>query len=137
MYFKRVCLISGLLITLSGCTSATPPAPVRPSHPVQSVTTDPVRLVPGTIQNSTSNSCIDDMYLLRKINNESYRVLAGKYNDVMNEFNFLRENENIMDDDIKIYMRNSLTIKLGKVCSDIKLSAFKSIKKKTNQFPAT
>lgn len=77
------------------------------------------------------------MYLLRKINNESYRVLAGKYSDVMNEFNFLRENENIMDDDIKIYMRNSLTIKLGKVCSDIKLSAFKSIKKKTNQFPAT
>lgn len=137
MYFKRVCLISGLLVTLSGCTSATPSAPVRPSNPVQNVTTDPVRLVPGTIQNSTSNSCIDDMYLLRKINNESYRVLSGKYSDVMNEFNFLRENENITDDDIKIYMRNSLTIKLGKVCSDIKLRAFKSIKKKTNQFPAS
>ncbi|HHZ8505421.1 TPA: hypothetical protein ACWL6U_002924 [Morganella morganii] len=128
MRFKTFILISGLLTTLSGCTSASQQISPQPAQPVA----EPVKLLPAPAQNSTSNSCIDDMYLLRKTNAGDYRILSGKYGEVMYEFNFLRENESIMDNDIKIYMRNSLTIKLGKVCSDIKLSAFRSIKKKSS-----
>ncbi|MCU6226067.1 hypothetical protein [Morganella morganii] len=128
MRFKTFILISGLLTTLSGCTSASQKISPQPLQPAA----EPVKLLPAPAQNSTSNSCIDDMYLLRKTNAGDYRILSGKYGEVMNEFNFLRENESIMDNDIKIYMRNSLTIKLGKVCSDIKLSAFRSIKKKSS-----
>ncbi|GEM_PF-7077045 len=128
MRFKTLILILGLLTTLSGCTSASQKISPQPAQPAA----EPVKLLPAPAQNSTSNSCIDDMYLLRKTNAGDYRILSGKYGEVMNEFNFLRENESIMDNDIKIYMRNSLTIKLGKVCSDIKLSAFRSIKKKSS-----
>ncbi|MEM8061559.1 hypothetical protein Q4R11_03985 [Morganella morganii] len=128
MRFKTLILILGLLTTLSGCTT---PSRQMSSQPAQPEVV-PVKLLPAPAQNSTSDSCIDDMYLLRKTNANDYRVLSGKYSEVMNEFNFLRENESIMDNDIKVYMKNSLTIKLGKVCSDIKLSAFRSIKKKSS-----
>lgn len=88
------------------------------------------KLLPREVIPSSTNSCVDNMTLLKQTNNGQYQWLTQQYSELMNEYHFLRVNSEIMDKDTKQYLSDTLTMKRETLCSKIKFNAFQSIKEK-------
>lgn len=143
---KKSVIIISLLLSVSGCsvnkaaeparTQAAPPqvtAQTAGLQPAADTGSNGFRLLNEKVIPSSSNTCIDDMQLLKQTQPQEYALLSSKYSEVINEFRFLRRNENIMDNDTKSYLSNILSMKLDTLCSRIKYKAFMSVKQKTQQ----
>lgn len=88
------------------------------------------KLLPKEVITSSTNSCVDDITLLRQTRYNDYKILVQQYEELMNEYHFLRKNSEIMDKDTKRYLSDILTMKRETLCSKIKFNAFQSIKEK-------
>lgn len=117
-----------LLTFLTGCSSMSkdkPQSEVTAKTSQQSVDN---KFLPQKAIPSSTNSCIDDMTLLKQTNYNQYSVFVRQYGELMDEYHFLRKNDEIMDKDTKQYLSNILTIKYETLCSKIKFSSFLSVK---------
>lgn len=109
-------------------TSGLPPPPsVAETAPENTE----IKLLPKEIIPSSTNSCVDDMTLLKQLSYDTYLNRVKQYGELMNEYHFLRRNSEIMDKDTKQYLSDILTVKRETLCSKIKFNVFQSVKEKT------
>lgn len=128
----KLALLCVLLVSVTGCSTRgkhPTPAPQdmeekkSPSHTEN-------KLLPNEVIPSSTNSCIDDMALLKQTRYNEYQAFLAQYGEIMNEYHFLRKNSEIMDKDTKTYLNDMLTMKRDTLCSKIKFNTFQSIKEK-------
>lgn len=129
----KIVTLSLLVTTLAGCSGMsarqTILSPEKTAAETSNQNTD-VKLLPKEIIPSSTNSCVDDMTLLKQTNYNTYLDRIKQYGELMNEYHFLRRNSEIMDRDTKQYLSDILEVKKDTLCSKIKFNVFQSIKKK-------
>lgn len=129
----KIITLSLLVAILAGCSGIsarqTALTPEKTVAETSNQNTD-VKLLPKEIIPSSTNSCIDDMTLLKQTNYNTYLDRVKQYGELMNEYHFLRRNSEIMDRDTKQYLSDILEVKKDTLCSKIKFNVFQSIKKK-------
>lgn len=129
----KIITLSLLVATLAGCSGMsarkTALTPEKTVAETSNQNTD-VKLLPKEIIPSSTNSCVDDMTLLKQTNYNTYLDRVKQYGELMNEYHFLRRNSEIMDRDTKQYLSDILEVKKDTLCSKIKFNVFQSIKKK-------
>lgn len=129
----KLTLLSALFLSITGCSTLGKPHPspskdVSPKELVAEQSEN--KLLPNGVVPSSTNSCIDDMAILKQTRYSEYQVFLKQYSDIMNEYHFLRKNSEIMDSDTKRYLSDMLTMKRDTLCSKIKFNTFQSIKEK-------
>ena len=125
-------LLSMLLLSITGCSTLEKNRPSTSQDiPAQGTASNSEsKLLPKSVIPSSTNSCIDDMTLLKQTRYNEYQTFAAQYSEIMNEYHFLRKNSEIMDNDTKRYLSDMLAIKRDTLCSKIKFNTFQSIKEK-------
>lgn len=137
MNMTKIFTLSILLFVVTGCANSPKKInPVETSNVATQTEQDDKLLPKGAIPTST-NSCIDDMMLLKQTRYEDYKEFSKQYSEIMDEFNFLRKNSEIMDKDTKRYLTNSLIMKQESLCNKVKYSAFLSVKEKMATLTST
>ncbi|ETO41106.1 hypothetical protein X965_14660 [Morganella sp. EGD-HP17] len=135
----KIITLSLFVTALAGCSGLSGRqavlTPTEPAREAPSGNTD-VKLLPKEIIPSSTNSCIDDMALLKQTSYSAYQDRVRQYGELMNEYHFLRRNSEIMDKDTKQYLSDILEVKRDTLCSKIKFNVFQSIKKKTAELTA-
>lgn len=134
MKIIKIITLSLLVTALTGCSGLSrKPSPqslqMATTAEPASVDTE-IKLLPKEIMPSSTNSCIDDMTLLKQTSYNIYLDRVKQYSELMNEYHFLRRNSEIMDKDTKQYLSDILDVKRDTLCSKIKFNVFQSIKKK-------
>lgn len=121
-----------LLLSITGCSTLEKNRPSTSQDiPAQGTASNSEsKLLPKSVIPSSTNSCIDDMTLLKQTRYNEYQTFAAQYSEIMNEYHFLRKNSEIMDNDTKRYLSDMLAIKRDTLCSKIKFNTFQSIKEK-------
>lgn len=92
MYFKFISVV--FIFFLVACSSGTQIYVAEKSiitYAEESSISTPVNSVA-----STSDTCIDNLNFLRKVGGHRYERLSKKYVGIINEFKFLKVNNNIM-----------------------------------------
>lgn len=129
----KIITLSLLVTILAGCSGmSSRKAALTPEKTVAETSnqnTD-VKLLPKEITPSSTNSCVDDITLLKQTNYNTYLDRVKQYGELMNEYHFLRRNSEIMDRDTKQYLSDILEVKKETLCSKIKFNVFQSIKEK-------
>lgn len=130
----EIITLSLLVTVLAGCSGPSrKPSPqalqMETTAETVSANTE-TKLLPKEIIPSSTSTCIDDMTLLKQTSYNIYLDRVKQYNELMNEYHFLRRNSEIMDKDTKQYLSDMLTMKRNTLCSKIKFNAFQSIKEK-------
>lgn len=129
----KIIVLSLLFAAVTGCSGVpkNPPAsPTTVTIEKPQPNAEMVKLSPKEVIPTSTNSCIDDMTLLKQTRYHGYQTLIHQYGELMNEYGFLRKNSEIMDNDTKRYLSDMLTMKRETLCSRIKFTAFQSIKAK-------
>ena len=127
----KLTLLSALLLSMTGCSNLGKPIPSQQnSPPKESVSNSENKLLPNGVLLSSTNSCVDDMTLLKQTRYNEYQVFLKQYSEIMNEYHFLRKNSEIMDKDTRRYLSDTLTMKRDTLCSKIKFNTFQSVKEK-------
>ncbi len=131
----KIITLSLLVTALAGCSGLSrKPSPQAPQAETTAETVSAnteTKLLPKEIIPSSTNTCIDDMTLLKQTSHDLYLDRVKQYSELMNEYHFLRRNSEIMDKDTKQYLSDILEVKRDTLCSKIKFNVFQSIKKKT------
>ncbi|MCG9529028.1 hypothetical protein MCM45_21090 [Providencia rettgeri] len=128
----KLTLLSMLLLSITGCSTLEKnrPSPFQDVPQQETVSNSESKLLPNDVIPSSTNSCIDDMALLKQTRYNEYQKFLTQYGEIMNEYHFLRKNSEIMDKDTKTYLNDMLTMKRDTLCSKIKFNTFQSIKEK-------
>lgn len=127
----KLTLLSALLLSMTGCSNLGKPIPSQQnSPPKESVSNSENKLLPNGVLLSSTNSCVDDMTLLKQTRYNEYQVFLKQYSEIMNEYHFLRKNSEIMDKDTRRYLSDTLTMKRDTLCSKIKFNTFQSVKER-------
>ncbi|ENN8379087.1 hypothetical protein ACAX46_004580 [Providencia rettgeri] len=128
----KLTLLSMLLLSITGCSTLEKnhPSPSQDAPQQVTVSNSESKLLPNDVIPSSTNSCIDDMALLKQTRYNEYQTFLTQYGEIMNEYHFLRKNSEIMDKDTKTYLNDMLTMKRDTLCSKIKFNTFQSIKEK-------
>lgn len=128
----QLILLSLLLVSLTGCSNTVKSASqdIHATTSKEQKSHSKNKFLSKDVIISSENSCIDDMTLLKQTSYNDYQIFFQQYSGIMNEYQFLRINSEIMDSDTKRYLTDILTIKYDTLCSKIKFSVFQSIKKK-------
>ena len=128
---NKLTLLSALLLSMTGCSNLGKPIPSQQnSPPKESVSNSENKLLPNGVLLSSTNSCVDDMTLLKQTRYNEYQVFLKQYSEIMNEYHFLRKNSEIMDKDTRRYLSDTLTMKRDTLCSKIKFNTFQSVKER-------
>lgn len=127
----KLTLLSALLLSMTGCSNLGKPIPSQQnSPPKESASNSENKLLPNGVLLSSTNSCVDDMTLLKQTRYNEYQVFLKQYSEIMNEYHFLRKNSEIMDKDTRRYLSDTLTMKRDTLCSKIKFNTFQSVKER-------
>ncbi|ENN8379050.1 hypothetical protein ACAX46_004540 [Providencia rettgeri] len=128
----KLTLLSMLLLSITGCSTLEKnrPSSSQDASQQETVSNSESKLLPNDVIPSSTNSCIDDMALLKQTRYNEYQKFLTQYGEIMNEYHFLRKNSEIMDKDTKTYLNDMLTMKRDTLCSKIKFNTFQSIKEK-------
>ncbi|MFA3760587.1 hypothetical protein [Yersinia sp. 2466 StPb PI] len=84
------------------------------------------------IKNNTSNQCVNDFSVLKKLNTDEFGVFRGQFEQINHMYAFLDQNRNILDDDPKQLISLELNSKLKMVCARVRHTTFNEVQRKVN-----